>query len=79
MELQYHGDNQPPGEGNTLIVTRDGGGDFLIGVNRREDGLNHGTRYVRFRRANGGASDHPRLIRALAELEAALKEVAPNV
>ena len=79
MDLKYHGDEQLPGDGNTLIMTRDGGGDFLIGVNHRADGLNHGTHYVRFRRANGGASVHPRLIRALAELESALKDAVSNV
>lgn len=76
--LKYHGDEQMPGEGNTLVMTRDGGGDFLIGIQHVDGGINHGTHYVRFRRANGGASVHPRLIRALAELEAVLAEIAPN-
>ena len=77
--LKYHGDEQMPGEGNTLVMTRDGGGDFLIGIQHVDGGINHGTHYVRVRRANGGASVHPRLIRALAELEAVLAEIAPNV
>lgn len=77
--FKYHGDEQMPGDGNTLVVTRDGGGDFLIGVQHVEGGVNHGTHYVRFRRANGGASVHPSLIRAMADLESALAEIAPNV
>lgn len=60
---------------NVLIVSRDGGGDFLVGVQHRADGINYGSHSVRFRRANGGASQHPRLISALAELEAALAEI----
>ena len=78
MAHKYFGDNQVPDDGNSLIVSRDGGGDFLIGVERRADGINHGTNYVRFRRANGGASQYPRLIKALAELEAALAELTPS-
>ena len=76
MVKKYFGDNQTPGSGNTLIVDRDGGGDFLIGVEHRSNGTNHGVHYVRFRRANGGASQHPRLIAALDELEAALAEIS---
>lgn len=76
--LKYHGNDQPPGDGNTLVMTRDGVGDFLIGVQHVDGGINHGTHYVRFRRANGGASNHPSLIRALAELESALAEIAHN-
>ena len=74
--ITYHGDCQEPGDGSTLVLSRDGGGDFLVGVNFRNAGINEGTHFVRFRRANGGASKHPRLIRALAELEAALREVS---
>jgi hypothetical protein len=41
--LKYHGDEQMPGEGNTLVMTRDGGGDFLIGIQHVDGGINHGT------------------------------------
>lgn len=78
MAHRYHGDNQESGDGNTLVVSRDGGGDFLVGVEHRSGGINHGTHFVRFRRANGGASQHPRVIKALADLEAALAEVQQN-
>ncbi len=71
----YPSDVSGPDYRNTLVVTRDGGGDFMIGVQHESDGLNHGAHFVRFRRANGGASQHPRLIAALAELEAALEEI----
>lgn len=74
-KITYHGDDQEPNNGNTLVMSRDGGGDFLLGVLHQADGVNYGTSFVRFRRANGGASKYPRLVRALAELEAALAEV----
>ncbi len=71
----YTSDASSKGNQNMLIIMRDGGGDFLVGVQHEEGGINHGAHFVRFRRANGGASQHPRLIAALAELEAALKEI----
>lgn len=78
-KITYHGDDQEPDNGNTLVMTRDGGGDFLLGVQHQKAGVNYGTNFVRFRRANGGASNHPRLIRALAELEAALRQATGSV
>lgn len=73
--LTYTTDEPGYGHTNTLLVARDEGGDFLVGVKHVAGQINHGTNFVRFRRANGGASQHPRLIAALAELEAALRDI----
>lgn len=73
--LTYATDVPGPDYRNTLVFTRDRGGDFMIGVRHESDGLNHGAHFVRFRRANGGASQHPRLIAALVELESVLQEI----
>lgn len=70
--VEYKGDDQPQDACNVLVLTRDGGGDFLLGVRNISGGINNGTHFVRFRRANGGASKHTKVIAAIAALEAAL-------
>ena len=70
--IEYKGDDQHQVDGNVFVLKRDGGGDFLLGVRNISGGINNGTHYVRFRRANGGASKYPKLLAALAALEEAL-------
>lgn len=76
--LEYLTDDGPSpmdggGPPQVLVLRRGGNGDYYLGtrdVNGRE------TRTVRFRTANGGASDRPGLIGALAALERALAGIS---
>lgn len=58
-----------------LVVRRYGNGDIYIGTREGEERV---PRMVRFRMANGGASDHRRLRAAVIELEASLAELGAN-
>lgn len=56
-----------------LVVRHGGNGDIYLGTRATDERI---ARTVRFRLANGGASDHPRLRAAVVELAAAIAEVS---
>lgn len=70
--LNYKSDETDPEHSNYLVLQRGGNGDYYIGVKRVGGGVVLGIDSVRFRTANGGASDHPRLLSAIRNLFAAL-------
>lgn len=72
--LIYKSDDTDPAQANYLVGQRGGNGDYYIGVKRVAGGVTLGIDSVRFRTANGGASNNPRLLAAIAELFAAMEE-----
>jgi len=80
--MEYRTDDWKPGDNpitnaeRYLVVRRYGNGDIYIGT---REGAERIPRMVRFRLANGGASNHERLRAAVIEMEAALAEIGPNV
>lgn len=81
MQSEYLTDDGPTplegGEAAHFRVTRYGlNGDVYIGTRATDERI---ARTVRFRMANGGASDYRRLRAAVVELEAAMAECAGAV